>query len=52
MSNSVAAKPEKTQLITGGDEEERIRVVSMIDQKPIKPPYLELIPLGSFTKKE
>jgi hypothetical protein len=35
-----------------GDEKEKIKFVSMIDQKPIQPSYLELIPLKNFAKKE
>ena len=34
------------------DEEEKIKFVSMIDQKPIKPSYLELVPMKDFTRKE
>lgn len=34
------------------DEKEKIKFVSMIDQKPIQPSYLELIPLKNFAKKE
>ena len=34
------------------DEIEKIKFVSMIDQKPIKPSYLDLIPMKNFTKKE
>ena len=34
------------------EEEERIKFVSMIDQKPIKPSYLELVPMKDFTRKE
>jgi len=34
------------------EEEEKVKFVSMIDQKPIKPSYLELIPLRNFAKKE
>lgn len=29
-----------------------IRFVSMIDSKPVNPPYLNLIPLKNFAKKE
>jgi hypothetical protein len=35
-----------------GEEEERIKFVSIIDQKPVKPSYLELISLKNFAKKE
>jgi alpha-D-ribose 1-methylphosphonate 5-triphosphate diphosphatase PhnM len=35
-----------------GDDEEQIKFVSMIDQKPIQPSYLELITLKNFPKKE
>ncbi len=34
------------------DDEEIIKFISMIDQKPIKPTYLDLIPLKNFAKKE
>lgn len=34
------------------EEQEKIKFVSMIDQKPIKPSYLDLIPMKNFTKKE
>lgn len=34
------------------DDEEVIKFISMIDQKPIKPTYLDLIPLKNFAKKE
>ena len=36
----------------GGDEDDKIKFVSMINQKPIKPSYLELIPLKNFAKRE
>jgi hypothetical protein len=36
----------------GHEEKEKIKFVSMIDQKPIQPSYLELIPLKNFAKKE
>ena len=39
-------------MLRGDDEADRIKFVSMIDQKPIKPSYLELIPLKNFAKKE
>ena len=35
----------------GGDDD-KIKFVSIIDQKPIKPSYLELIPLKNYAKKE
>lgn len=38
--------------LRGDDDNDRIKFVSMIDQKPIKPSYLELIPLKNFAKKE
>jgi len=38
--------------LRGDDDADRIKFVSMIDQKPIKPSYLELIPLKNFAKKE
>ena len=38
--------------LPGDDEEEKIKFVSMIDQKPIKPSYLELVPMKDFTRKE
>ena len=34
------------------DEEGKVKFVSMIDQKPIKPSYLELVPYKDFTRKE
>ena len=61
MSRSVNAKgikvnrsfSQKPQNFTfDREDEERIKFVSMIDQRPIKPSYLELIPLQDFTKKE
>ena len=36
----------------GIGEEEKIKFVSLIDQKPIRTSYLELIPLRNFAKKE
>lgn len=39
-------------MLRGDDDADRIKFVSMIDQKPIKPSYLELIPLKNFAKKE
>lgn len=39
-------------MLLNDEEQERIKFVSMIDQKPIKPSYLELIPLRHFAKKE
>jgi len=33
-------------------EEDKIRFISMINSKPIKPHYLELIPAKNFAKKE
>jgi hypothetical protein len=35
-----------------GEEGDMIKFVSMIDQKPIQPSYLELITLKNFPKKE
>lgn len=34
------------------EDDDRIKFISMIDQKPIKPSYLELIPFKNFSKKE
>ena len=34
------------------EEEEKIKFVSMIDQKPIRPSYLELVPMKDFSRKE
>jgi len=39
-------------VLRGDDDANKIKFVSMIDQKPIKPSYLELIPLKNFAKKE
>ena len=39
-------------MLRGDDDADKIKFVSMIDQKPIKPSYLELIPLKNFAKKE
>ena len=39
-------------MLRADEDTERIKFVSMIDQKPIKPSYLELIPLRHFAKKE
>ena len=42
----------KSRLKQRGEDGDAIKFVSMIDQKPIKPSYLELIPLKNFAKKE
>jgi len=42
----------KSRLRMRGEDADAIKFVSMIDQKPIKPSYLELIPLKNFAKKE
>ena len=42
----------KSRIPGHDDEEEKIKFVSMIDQKPIKPSYLELVPMKDFTRKE
>ena len=34
------------------EDDEKINFISMIDQKPIKPSYLDLIPFKNFAKKE
>jgi len=33
-------------------EEGAVKFVSMIDQKPIQPSYLQLVPMKNFAKKE
>ena len=42
----------KSRLKMRAEDGDAIKFVSMIDQKPIKPSYLELIPLKNFAKKE
>lgn len=34
------------------NEQEKIKFVSMIDNKPIFPNYLDLVPMKNFTRKE
>lgn len=46
------ARPGVGPVLRADDDTDRIKFVSMIDQKPIKPSYLELIPLKNFAKKE
>ena len=36
----------------GHNEQEKIKFVSMIDNKPIFPNYLDLVPMKNFTRKE
>ena len=33
-------------------DEEKIKFVSIIDQKPIVPSYLDLVPMKDFSRKE
>lgn len=47
-----ASRLGQASVLRGDDEADKIKFVSMIDQKPIKPSYLELIPLKNFAKKE
>ena len=49
---------DKPKRVTAGhvvpptDDDDRIKFISMIDHKPIKPSYLDLIPFKNFAKKE
>ena len=51
-SSTVDENEGKSRLKMRGEDADAIKFVSMIDQKPIKPSYLELIPLKNFAKKE
>ena len=52
-SNTVKTEePQMNKSFMNDDTKEKIKFVSMIDQKPIQPSYLELIPLKNFAKKE
>ena len=51
-SSTVDENEGKSRLKMRGEDGDAIKFVSMIDQKPIKPSYLELIPLKNFAKKE
>lgn len=44
--------PNKIRYNQFKNETDKIKFVSMIDQRPIKPSYLELIPLKHFVKKD
>ena len=52
LGNDVITSFESGNANKNISDEEVIKFISMIDQKPIKPTYLDLIPLKNFAKKE
>ena len=47
---SAFAKP--SSRLDNHNDDEKIKFISMMDSKPIKPSYLDLIPMKNFAKKE
>ena len=50
--NKYSQDQEETTNLGIPKEEENIKFVSIIDQKPIIPSYLELVPMKDFSRKE